>query len=168
MAINKPRIGVSACLLGEAVRYDGGHKRNATLIDLVGPRVTLVPVCPEVEVGMDTPREPLQLWRSAQGLRMVTVRTGIDYTDRMNEWARLRIAELERAGLDGYVLKSGSPSCGLEGPGLFASVLTAFLPSLPVIDEKRLEDQGTRAEFLERVFAYQQRRDSPSAPTRGV
>ena len=163
----KPRVGISRCLLGEDVRYDGTH-RLSSAVEKLTPFVEWVPVCPEVEVGMDTPREPLQLWRSAQGLRMVTVRTGIDYTDRMNEWARLRIAELERAGLDGYVLKSGSPSCGLEGPGLFASVLTAFLPSLPVIDEKRLEDQGTRAEFLERVFAYQQRRDSPSAPTRGV
>jgi len=178
MAINKPRIGVSACLLGEAVRYDGGHKRNATLIDLVGPQVTLVTVCPEVEVGMTTPREPLQLVRSDNGVRMVTVGTGTDYTDRMNEWARMRVGELERTGLDGYVLKSGSPSCGLEVPalsehseskglalsehseskGLFAIALMTSLPSLPVIDEKRLEDGVARAEFLERVFAYQSRK----------
>ena len=180
MAIEKPRIGVSACLLGEAVRYDGGHKRNATLIDLVGPQVTLVTVCPEVEAGMTTPREPLQLVRAGNELRMVTVHTGVDYTDRMNEWSRLRITELEHAGLDGYVLKSGSPSCGLavsvlsertangpalcersESKGLFASTLVTSLPSLPVIDEKHLEDPGARDDFLERVFAYQRSKARP-------
>jgi uncharacterized protein YbbK (DUF523 family) len=148
-----PRVGVSACLLGEEVRYDGGHKRSATLVDLVGPQVELVPVCPEVEVGMGTPREPLQLVHDARGVRMVTVRTGIDYTDRMNEWARARVRELERAGLDGYVLKSGSPSCGLEGPGLFAHILMTSIPTLPVIDEKRLEDPSARTEFMRQVIA---------------
>lgn len=148
-----PRVGVSACLLGEEVRYDGGHKRSATLVDLVGPEVELVPVCPEVEVGMGTPREPLQLVRDARGTRMVTVRTGIDYTDRMNEWARARVSELERAGIHGYVFKSGSPSCGLEGPGLFAHVLMRSLPTLPVIDEKQLEDPARRAEFMRQVIA---------------
>ncbi|SRR6266542_1383214 len=154
----EPRIGVSACLLGEEVRYDGGHKRNATLIELVGPEVEWVSVCPEVEIGMGTPREPLQLVPDEGRLRMVTVRTGIDYTDLMNEWARRRVRELERAGIDGYVLKSGSPSCGLEAPGLFADVLTTSLPSLPVIDEKDLEDPAARAEFVERVIAYNRRR----------
>jgi uncharacterized protein YbbK (DUF523 family) len=152
-----PRVGVSACLLGEEVRYDGGHKRSATLVDLVGPQVELVPVCPEVEVGMGTPREPLQLVRNARGVRMLTVRTGIDYTDRMNEWARARVRGLERAGIDGYVLKSGSPSCGLDVPGLFSTVLLGSMPALPVIDEKRLEDPVARAEFLDRVAAHHRR-----------
>ncbi len=156
--MSRPRIGISACLLGEEVRYDGGHKRNATLIDLVGPQVEWVSVCPEVEVGMGTPREPLQLVRVGDRLRMVTIRTGIDYTDRMNEWARRRAGELERADIDGYVLKSGSPSCGLEGPGLFAHVLMTSLPSLPVIDERRIEDPDGRAQFLQRVIAYHRRR----------
>jgi uncharacterized protein YbbK (DUF523 family) len=156
--MHKPRIGVSACLLGEEVRYDGGHKRHATLIDFVGAHVEWVPVCPEVEVGMGTPREPLQLVLDQGTLRMVTMRTGIDYTDRMNEWARARVRELERSGLDGYVLKSGSPSCGLEGPGLFAQVLMTSLPSLPVIDEKRIEDPDARAQFVQCVIAYHRRR----------
>jgi len=161
MAIpRRPRIGVSACLLGELVRYDGGHKRSATLVDLIGPQAELVPVCPEVEVGMGTPREPLQLVVSDRGVRMMTVGTGIDYTDRLNDWAGHRVRELERAGLDGYVLKSASPSCGLEVPvlserseskGLFAAMLMRELASLPVIDEKRLEDPDARAEFLARV-----------------
>jgi uncharacterized protein YbbK (DUF523 family) len=162
MAILRPRIGVSACLLGEEVRYDGGHKRSATLVDLIGPQVELVPVCPEVEVGMGTPREPLQLVGSDRGVRMVTAGTGIDYTDRMNDWAARRVRELEQSDIDGYVLKSGSPSCGLEvpvlserseskEPGLFAAMLMREWVSLPVIDEKRLEDPHARAEFLGRV-----------------
>jgi uncharacterized protein YbbK (DUF523 family) len=148
-------------LLGEEVRYDGGHKRNLTLIDLLGPHVEWVPVCPEVEVGMGTPREPLQLVPGEHGMRMTTVRTGIDYTDRMNEWARARLQQLERAGIDGYVLKSGSPSCGLEGPGLFANALMTSWPALPITDEKRLEDPAARAEFIERVTAYRSRRRAP-------
>jgi uncharacterized protein YbbK (DUF523 family) len=148
-----PRVGVSACLLGDEVRYDGGHKRSATLVDLIGPQVELVRVCPEVEVGMGTPREPLQLVRNDRGLRMVSVRTAVDYTDRMNEWARERVRELECASLHGYVLKSGSPSCGLEGPGLFATVLMHAMPDLPVIDEKRLDDVASRTEFMKRVIA---------------
>lgn len=152
-----PRVGVSACLLGEEVRYDGAHKRSATLVELVGPHVELVPVCPEVEVGMGTPREPLQLVRDARGTRMVTVHTNVDYTDRMNEWARARVRELEHSRIHGYVLKSGSPSCGLEGPGLFAHILMTSIPTLPVIDEKRLEDPTARAEFMRRVIARRDR-----------
>ena len=152
-----PRIGVSACLLGEEVRYDGGHKRNVTLIDVIGPQVELVPVCPEVEVGMGTPREPLELVRDERGLRMITVTTRVDYTDRMNDWAERRVRELERSGIDGYVLKSGSPSCGLED-GLFAHALMALLPALPVIDEKRLENPSARAEFIGRVTHHRKLR----------
>jgi uncharacterized protein YbbK (DUF523 family) len=143
-----PRVAVSACLLGEEVRYDGGHKRNETLIDVIGP---------EVEVGMGTPREPLQLVRDDRGVRMVTVTTRIDYTDRMNDWAVRRVRELERSGIDGYVLKSGSPSCGLD-EGLFAHALRALLPGLPLIDEKRLEDASARAEFIGRVAQYRKLR----------
>ena len=157
MAESPPRIGASACLLGEEVRYDGGHKRNVTLIDVIGPQVELVPVCPEVEVGMGTPREPLQLVRDDRGLRMVTVTTRVDYTHRMNDWAERRVRELEQSGIDGYVLKSGSPSCGLD-EGLFAHALMTLLPGLPVIDEKRLEDPSARAEFIGRVTRYRKLR----------
>ena len=169
MAANKPRVGVSACLLGQEVRYDGTHKRNATLIDLIRPQVEWVAVCPEVEVGMGTPREPLRLISGEDGLRMMTVNTQVDHTDRMNAWARARVRELLSAGLDGYVLKSGSPSCGLEvpvlsertestGPGLFAAMLTTMSPSLPVIDEMRLQEAGPRAEFVAGVIARHQQR----------
>jgi len=99
------RIGISACLLGQEVRFDGGHKRDAFLTDVLGKHVEWVPVCPEVEVGMGTPRETLRLVRDNGITRMVTTGTGVDYTERMNTWSKRRVAELVRADLDGYVLK---------------------------------------------------------------
>ena len=106
------RLGISACLLGQEVRFDGGHKRDRFLTDQLGQYVEWVPVCPEVEVGMGTPREALHLVREGQTVRMVTTRTGIDFTDRMNAWAERRLDRLAREDLDGYVLKKNSPSCG--------------------------------------------------------
>jgi uncharacterized protein YbgA (DUF1722 family)/uncharacterized protein YbbK (DUF523 family) len=167
------RIGISACLLGQEVRFDGGHKRDAFLMDVLGKHVEWVPVCPEVEVGMGTPRETLRLLRDNGTTRMVTTRTGVDYTGPMNTWSKQRVAELARADLDGYVLKKDSPSCGMErvkifagsgpavrnGRGLFASVLLAALPLLPVEEEGRLTDPSLRDNFIERVFAYRRLKD---------
>jgi uncharacterized protein YbgA (DUF1722 family)/uncharacterized protein YbbK (DUF523 family) len=162
------RIGISACLLGQEVRFDGGHKRDAFLTDVLGKHVEWVPVCPEVEVGMGTPRETLRLVRADGITRMVTTGTGVDYTERMNAWSKRRVTELARADLDGYVLKRNSPSCGMErvkiagghgpaareGRGLFASVLLLALPLLPVEEEGRLTVSSLRENFIERVFAY--------------
>ncbi len=167
------RIGISACLLGQEVRFDGGHKRDAFLMDVLGKHVEWAPVCPEVEVGMGTPRETLRLVRDNGTTRMVTTRTGVDYTEPMTAWSRQRVAELARADLDGYVLKKDSPSCGMErvkvfagsgpagrnGRGLFASVLLAALPLLPVEEEGRLTDPSLRENFIERVFAYRRLKD---------
>ena len=155
------------------MRYDGGHKRDRFLTDELGKYVEWVPICPEVEVGMGTPREPVQLVRVGQATRMRTTTTGVDYTDRMNEWARARVEALARENLDGYVLKSKSPSCGLwnvrvactdeppaaDGRGVFASVLLERLPLLPVEEEGRLADPEVRKDFLERVFAYRRLKD---------
>lgn len=166
-------MGISSCLLGEQVRFDGGHKRDRFLTDELGKYVEWVPVCPEVEVGMGTPREPLQLVLAPGTTRMVTTSTGIDYTDRMNEWARERVDTLLREDLDGYVLKSKSPSCGVwnvkvarddgtsaaDGRGLFAAVLLERLPSLPVEEEGRLADPAVRANFMDRVLAYKRLKD---------
>ena len=167
------RIGISACLLGQEVRFDGGHKRDPFLTDVLGKHVQWVPVCPEVEVGMGTPRETLRLVRAGATARMVTTRTGVDYTARMNAWARGRVAALAREDLDGYVLKKDSPSCGMErvkvfggagpatrdGRGLFANVLLSGLPLLPVEEEGRLCDPRLRENFIERVFAYRRLKD---------
>ena len=166
---DRPRIGVSACLLGNEVRFDGGHKRDAFLMDILGPHVEWVPVCPEVEVGMGTPRETLRLVDEGTGsLRMVTTRSGKDYTPGMTAWARTRLEELAKENLSGYVLKKDSPSCGLErvkvfgvegmpartGRGIFAASLLARFPCLPVEEEGRLNDARLRENFIERVFAY--------------
>jgi uncharacterized protein YbgA (DUF1722 family)/uncharacterized protein YbbK (DUF523 family) len=172
-ADDRPRLGISACLLGDQVRFDGGHKRDPFLVEILSPHVCWVRVCPEVEVGMGTPRETLRLERRDDGgIRMVTTRTGIDHTAAMSAWARKRLTELEREPLSGYVLKKDSPSCGMErvkvfgvsgmpertGRGIFADALLQRFPNLPVEEEGRLMDPRLRENFIERVFAYQRLR----------
>lgn len=162
------RIGVSACLLGEAVRHDGGHKRDRFLTDTLSRFVTFVPVCPEVEFGLGTPREPIRLVRNARGIRLVATKSRRDLTDAMTNWARTRADELRALDLSGYVFKKNSPSCGLfrvqvhgagglpsrDGRGLFAGTMTDSFPLLPIEEEGRLSDPGLREAFIERVFAY--------------
>ena len=169
--MKRPRIGISSCLLGDEVRFDGGHKRAASLIAALDPVVDWVRVCPEVELGLGVPREPVQLVKMARGTRMIAVQTRIDHTDAMREYAARRVTQLASANLSGYVLKARSPSCGLHdvrvyddagsiaatGTGLFAAALRAALPELPVDDELRLEDPGAREAFLSRVRAYARR-----------
>jgi uncharacterized protein YbgA (DUF1722 family)/uncharacterized protein YbbK (DUF523 family) len=161
------RLGVSACLLGESVRYDGGHKRDSFLTDVLGSHVEWVAVCPEVEIGLGVPRPTLRLTGRPESPRLVQEATGQDLTSRMRGYAEERVRELERLDLDGYVLKRASPSCGLfrvrvyrdsglpsaDGQGLFATALIARLPMLPVEEEGRLTDPSIRENFIERVFA---------------
>jgi len=161
----KIRLGVSACLLGEAVRYDGGHKRDAFLTETLGPFVEWVPVCPELELGLGVPRDTLRLVGGASAPRLVVERTGEDLTTRMHRFARSRLDALAELDLDGYVLKRASPSCGLfrvrvygpkgvaAGRGLFAAALVERFPALPVEEEGRLGDARLRENFIERVFA---------------
>lgn len=166
------RVGISACLLGQEVRFDGGHKRDQFLTTILGPQVEFVPVCPEVEMGLGTPRETLRLVRDTRALRMVTTRTGIDHTEGMTTWADRRLDELGSADLCGYVLKKDSPSCGMErvktygasgpirdGRGIFAAALMRRYPLLPVEEEGRLCDAKLRENFIERVFAYRRLKD---------
>ena len=107
------RVGVSACLLGEPVRYDGRHKRDAFLTDVLGKHVEWVPVCPELEVGMGVPRESVRLEGDVDAPRMVGVRSRIDHTAAMRRFAAERVRQLAALDLQGYVFKKGSPSCGL-------------------------------------------------------
>jgi uncharacterized protein YbgA (DUF1722 family)/uncharacterized protein YbbK (DUF523 family) len=167
------RLGVSACLLGDQVRYDGGHKRDAFLMDILGPFVEWVKVCPEVESGMGTPRESIRLVNQDGRIRLLTVKTGVDYTEVMATYASARVDALANEGLCGYVLKKDSPSCGMthvkvyrgsgpvarSGVGLFAQALLARFPDLPVEEEGRLLDPRLRENFIERVFAYRRLRD---------
>jgi uncharacterized protein YbgA (DUF1722 family)/uncharacterized protein YbbK (DUF523 family) len=173
MAASRIRVGISACLLGDAVRYDGGHKRDTFLADVLGPLVEWVKVCPEVEIGMGTPRESIRLTDEGGRIRLLTVTTGVDHTDAMTAYAERRADALGSADLCGYVLKKDSPSCGMtrvkvyrgkgpparSGVGVFAAALLARLPQLPVEEEGRLQDPQLRENFIERVFAYRRLRD---------
>lgn len=167
----RPRIGISACLLGRSVRFDGGHKRHAFVCDALEPFVEWVPVCPEVESGMSVPRESLRLVGTSENPLLMGNQSGTDHTSMMNAWSSDKIQQLKSMHLDGYVLKKGSPSCGLarikiyapvdhagqplrNGVGLFAARLRAELPSLPLSEEGWLEDHALRETFLDSVFTH--------------
>lgn len=164
------RIGISACLLGRKVRFDGGHKHDRYLTDTLGQYFQWVPVCPEVEVGLPTPRPTLRLESSGGGgaVRMVMPKEDKDLTREMQRYAKSRVAALADEGLSGYVLKKDSPSCGMErvkiyhgegppsrnGRGLYAEALLARFPRLPVEEEGRLHDPRLRENWVTRVFSY--------------
>jgi uncharacterized protein YbgA (DUF1722 family)/uncharacterized protein YbbK (DUF523 family) len=172
--MEKIRLGVSTCLLGEKVRYDGGHKLDHFLTDTLGQYVDYFPVCPEVECGFSIPREPFRLVGDPKNPRLVTTRTNQDHTERMAQWAWQRIEELEKEGLCGYIFKSGSPSSGMErvkvydsngvprkvGVGIFARVFMEHFPLLPVEDEGRLNDPELRENFIERIFTLKRWRET--------
>lgn len=161
------RVGVSSCLLGQKVRYDGGHKRHDFVADILGSRVDFVPVCPEVELGLGTPRQTLRLIRKDDDVRLIMA-NGHDYTHAMRAFAKKRVEQLTEDDLSGYVLKKDSPSCGLTrvkvyeetgipaktGRGVYADALLARWPHLPVEEEGRLQDEALRENFLERLDAY--------------
>lgn len=160
------RIGISTCLLGKKVRFDGGHKRDRYLTDVLGDWVTWVPSCPEIEIGLPIPRPSLRLVAGGGDQRLVMEKTGDDLTETMESYSHERIDELEEKDLDGYVLKRSSPSCGMErvrlygkggvpsknGVGTFARVLMDRWPNLPVEEEGRLNDAVLRENFIQRVF----------------
>lgn len=162
------RIGVSMCLLGEKVRHDGGHKRDDYLTDTLAGFFEWVPVCPEVELGMGTPREAIRLVQRNGEVRLLGRQSGADHTEAMRSFARRRVEQLASQNLSGYVLKKDSPSCGLErvrlhqedgrvtrsGRGLFAVTLADRLGNLPIEEEGRLRDPRLRENWIERVFAY--------------
>lgn len=172
--MEKIKLGISTCLLGENVRYDGGHKLDRYLTDTLGQYLEYVPVCPEVECGFGIPREPFRLVGDPKNPRLVTTRTHEDHTDRMLQWARKRVEELERENLYGYIFKSGSPSSGMErvkvydrngvpakvGVGIFARIFMEHFPLLPAEDEGRLQDPRLRENFIERIFALKRWREA--------
>jgi uncharacterized protein YbgA (DUF1722 family)/uncharacterized protein YbbK (DUF523 family) len=164
----KPKLGISACLLGQKVRYDGGDKRDRFLTDTFGLHVEWIPVCPEFEIGMGVPREPVRLVGHPADPRMIAERSGKDWTSNMHRFAVQRIRALRELELSGYIFKKDSPSCGMErvrvynrdgipnrgGRGLFASAVMSELPLLPVEEEGRLNDPILRENFVEKIFAY--------------
>ena len=181
---DRVRLGISSCLLGERVRFDGGHKHDRFLTDQLGPYVEWVPVCPELEVGMGVPRESVRLEGDLTAPRMVGVRSRQDHTTAMRRFAAARVRQLAALDLAGYVFKKDSPSCGLErvrvyatggsggnvpsrrGRGLFADAFVNACPLLPVEEEGRLNDPVLRESFIERIFAYRRWRALAASPTR--
>jgi len=171
--MEKIKLGISACLLGENVRYDGGHKLDRFLTDTLGQYVEYVPVCPEVECGLPIPREALRLVGNPDSPRLVTTHTKQDLTDQMTQWARKRVIELEKEGLFGFIFKSDSPSSGMErvkvyndqglpakkGIGMFARIFMEHFPLLPVEEEGRLHDPILRENFIERIFTLKRWRE---------
>jgi uncharacterized protein YbgA (DUF1722 family)/uncharacterized protein YbbK (DUF523 family) len=170
---NRIKIGISTCLLGENVRWNGGHARDRYLTDTLGLYVEYVPVCPEVECGLGVPRETLRLVGHPDNPRLVTSKTNLDHTDRMIQWARNRVRALEKEDLCGFIFKKNSPSSGLynvpvknfkgmpqkKGQGMFARVFTEHFPLIPVEEEGRLHDPKLRETFIELIFSLKRWRE---------
>lgn len=165
---NLIRIGISACLLGNRVRYDGGQIHDSYITDTLGKVFTFVPVCPEVEAGMTTPREPMRLEGDPASPRLMTRHTRIDKTEQMLDFCRTKVAELENESLCGFIFKKNSPSSGLfevkiydaegnwtgSGSGLFAAAFAKRFPQLPMIEDEQLYDTELREQFMEKVYRY--------------
>lgn len=162
------RVGISSCLLGMEVRYDGGHKHDSFLTQTLGRYFTWISVCPEVEMGMGVPRENIRLVGTAANPRLIGAKSGTDYSEKMKTYARQRLEKLAQLELHAYILKKDSPSCGMErvrvygpneiptrdGVGMYARALMEKFPLLPIEEEGRLNDPRLRENFIERVFAY--------------
>jgi uncharacterized protein YbbK (DUF523 family) len=172
MPNDKIRIGISSCLLGEKVRYDGQHKLNRFIVDTLGDYFDFVPVCPEVELGLPTPRPALRLVDAAERPRLVFSKSGEDISEAMEAWSQKRVRQLEEEDLCGFIFKKGSPSSGMlrvklydrkgipngQGVGYFARVFMQHFPLLPVEEEGRLNDPRLRENFITQVFTLQRLR----------
>lgn len=167
--MSKITIGISSCLLGEKVRYDGQHKYDHFLVKTLGSFFKYVPVCPEVECGLPVPRDAMRLVGDSDNPRLVTIKTKIDYTDQMKSWGEKKLDELSSENLCGFIFKAKSPSSGMErikiypaaggaaqknGVGIFSDMFMKKFPYLPVEDDGRLHDPELRENFIERVFTY--------------
>jgi uncharacterized protein YbbK (DUF523 family)/uncharacterized protein YbgA (DUF1722 family) len=175
--MQKIKIGVSSCLLGNNVRYDGGHKLDNFIVNTLAQYVEFVPVCPEVECGLGVPREAMRLVGNPENPRLLTIKTRVDHTDRMAGWAEKRLRELEREDLCGFIFKSRSPSSGMErvkvynekgyavkaGIGIFARLFMKHFPYLPVEEEGRLTDPVLRETFIENIFILKEWREAVAA-----
>jgi len=176
--MRKIRLGVSSCLLGELVRYDGQHQRNRFICEELARYVEFIPVCPEVECGLPVPREAMRLVGNPDSPRLMTIRTGRDLTEQMLGYVSARLDRLETEDLDGFIFKKDSPSSGLvrvkiynskgvpsrTGRGLFAGAFVERFPRLPVIEEGMLNDRFLRERFLNRIFTAQRWRENDDAP----
>jgi len=161
----KPVLGISACLLGKTVRYDGGHKLDELVFETLERHLRFFAICPETGCGMAVPREPMRLEGNPASPRLITIASRVDETGQMERWTQMYLKELEKENLAGFVFKSNSPSCGLavgvydsngrvagKTIGLFARGFTLRFPSLPVAEAESLRDVVFRKNFLTRIF----------------
>lgn len=167
------KIGISSCLLGNMVRYDGNHSHDPFLTQTLGLFTEYIPVCPEVECGMSIPREAIRLVGDPENPRLVSNENNIDKTEAMKTWAEGKLKALEKDNLCGFIFKSKSPSCGLyrikvyggkggfskTGTGIFARAFTEKFPRVPVEESGRLQDPKLRENFIENIFSLQRWRD---------
>jgi uncharacterized protein YbgA (DUF1722 family)/uncharacterized protein YbbK (DUF523 family) len=175
---SKIPIGISSCLLGEPVRFDGGHKHDPYLTETLGPYFEYVPVCPEVGCGLAVPRESMHLVGTPESNRLIGNKTNTDYTEQMLRFCERTVDELRGRDLHGFIFKAKSPSSGLfrvklympdgnptsqHTSGLFARAFTRAFPSLPCEEDGRLHDPALRENFIERVFALKRFRDEVAA-----
>jgi uncharacterized protein YbgA (DUF1722 family)/uncharacterized protein YbbK (DUF523 family) len=172
----KIKMGISSCLLGNNVRWNGSHRHDRYLTDTLGQYVEWVPVCPEVEIGLGTPRETLRLVGDPDDPQLVATKTGVDHTDRMKKWARGHLRTLEKENLCGFIFKSDSPSSGMirvkvygnkgmprkKGVGIFARAFMEYFPLIPVEDDGRLRNPLIRENFIDQVFTLKNWRDTRS------
>ena len=166
--MEKIKFGISSCLLGENVRYDGGHRLDLFLKDTLGKYVEFIPVCPEVECGLGVPRKSMRLEDNSDSPRLIVTSTGEDMTERIVSWARKRLIQLEKENIRGFIFKSDSPSCGIKkvkiyngknmsvevGVGIFAAIFIKHFPLLHVEDEMCLHDPDQLENFMKRVFSF--------------
>lgn len=171
MSINqtpsKIPVGISSCLLGEAVRYDGDHSYDEVIDRYLSSHFHFHPICPEIAIGMGVPRDPIQLVKSDQKIRVQGIKDqSVDVTEKLHDFG---IETARHLVVYGYIFKSRSPSCGMElvktftenglpadpdGVGAFAKEIIKAIPDLPVTDENRLQNPKLRDEFIGHVFAY--------------
>ena len=171
--MDKIRLGISTCLLGEQVRFDGSHRLDRFLRDTLGRYIDYVPVCPELECGLGVPRESMHLEGEPEAPRLITTKTRRDLTDRMVTWAQRKVKELERERLCGFIFKSNSPSSGMErvriygpsgmpqkkGIGIFAGIFMQQFPLFPTEEDGRLHDPKLREHFIESIFVFKHWRE---------
>jgi uncharacterized protein YbgA (DUF1722 family)/uncharacterized protein YbbK (DUF523 family) len=162
----KPIIGISSCLLGNRVRHNGEHKRNTWIVEELGPHVTWIALCPEVQMKLGVPRETLRLVGSAEHPSLLTVKTKIDHTENAHQTFKEMLSS--NYDFDSYIFKKDSPTCGLErvkvygrggipsknAVGLFAEQVKAMYPITPMIEEGRLSDARQTENFLIQLFAW--------------
>lgn len=170
---DKIKIGISSCLLGEKVRYDGGHKHDHYLTDTLGKYVEWVPVCPEVDCGLPVPREAMRLEGNPDDPHLITRVSRVDHTAGMKKWAATRLMALKEEDLCGFIFKSRSPSSGIRsvkvytssgmpstrGRGIFGGAFIDTFPLIPVEDDGRLHDPSLRENFIERIFVFRRWKD---------